>query len=263
MNPVILFRHDYYTEEEMVICQSHIETVSLRAEIPKNSLVIPRYSALPYYNELEKDVSLLGSKLINSYEQFNYIANFDYYEDIKHLTFKSYFHLNELPEGKSFVVKGKTNSRKHEWDSMMFAKDKATAWEIGFKLQNDGLIGRQEIIYREYEPLVTYEILLNGLPATNEFRFFFVYDTLLSYGYYWSNAKDINKTPTNKAFWIVREAANIISKHNNFFTIDVAQKVNGDWVIVEVNSGEMSGLSLINPVQLYENLKLVLNEHSR
>ena len=155
MNPVILFRPDRYTEEEMSIACKYFNVYTNRTEIPDDSLVIPRYSALPYYRELEKDIDNIGSKLINSYQQFNYIADFKYYNDIQEYTFKTYFNSEDLPDRTRFVVKGKTNSKKHEWNTRMFANNKFIAREIASELQKDGLIGYQDIIFREYVPLLT------------------------------------------------------------------------------------------------------------
>lgn len=36
--------------------------------------------------------------------------------------------------------------------------------------------------------------------------------------------------------------------------MDIAQKEDGGWVVVELNDGSMSGLSCIDPDELYNNL---------
>lgn len=102
---------------------------------------------------------------------------------------------------------------------------------------------------------MTYEYLINGLPVTNEYRFFVHHGEILSYGYYWSCAEDINKTISQEGIDLVKKVANIVKFANNFTVIDVAQKSTGDWIIVELNAGEMSGLSLNDPDTLYRNLR--------
>jgi len=256
INPVILFRSDSDTKEELSVAQRYFNVHDTRDSIPSDSLIIPRYSALPYYKELEKDVIILKSQLINSYRQFQWIANFEYYELLQNYTFKTYFRPQDLPDNKQFVVKGKTNSRKHQWNTQCFAESKKKAIDIYCDLKNDSLIGTQDIIFREYVPLKTFEILLNGLPCTNEFRFFFYKDIQLCNGYYWSSAEYPEKAQLDdKAIELVEEVASIVKEFNNFFVIDIAQKEDGDWIMVELNSGEMSGLSLCNPHTLYINLK--------
>ena len=65
MKPVIYFRDSKETEEEFAIASKYFLTVPTRTMIPKDSLVIPRYSALPFYKELQYDTINLGSVLIN------------------------------------------------------------------------------------------------------------------------------------------------------------------------------------------------------
>lgn len=64
MNPVILFRKNEAVEEEFEVAKRFFPVVEHRSDIPTNSLVICRYSALPFNKELEYDVENLGSKLI-------------------------------------------------------------------------------------------------------------------------------------------------------------------------------------------------------
>lgn len=85
MKTKILFRHDYTTEDELAVAKSWLDVTDSRVGL-SNTLVVGRYSVLPFYQELEKDLISQGSRLINSYEQHKYIADFEYYHDIKDLT---------------------------------------------------------------------------------------------------------------------------------------------------------------------------------
>ncbi len=69
MTPVILFRKDYSTEEELEVAKQYFPVVEFRSDVPANSLVIGRYSTLPYYAELEYDLWTKGSKLVNTIHQ--------------------------------------------------------------------------------------------------------------------------------------------------------------------------------------------------
>ena len=46
-----------------------------------------------------------------------------------------------------------------------------------------------------------------------------------------------------------------MSEYANFFVLDLAEKKSGGWVLVEINDGEMSGLSENDPDMLYSNLR--------
>lgn len=262
MKPVIYFRKDFDSEDELNIASQYFDIVEYRAACPPGSLVIPRYSALPYCKELERDLVHIGCEMINSYAQHRWIANFEYYESLKAYTPESWddYTFQDAPEGE-FVVKGRTNSRKFDWDTMMYASTRRRATEISGELMKDGLIGPQGVIYRRYVPLRTYEIGLNGLPFTNEWRFFFYKETMLSYGYYWSSADDeaISKAALSiPAIDKAKEIAAIVSTHVPFFVLDMGETVEGDWILIEVNDGQMSGLSENDPHVLYSKLREVL-----
>lgn len=260
MNASILYRLWDGNEEELEILQRHFDVYHNRSNINCHNLIIPRYSALPFFKELEYDVNKFGSKLINTYSQFKWIADFQYYDVLKQYTFKTYFDPIELPEDKSFVVKGVTNSRKHQWNTHCFAKTKRDAIIIGCELKNDGLISTQQIIYREYEKLKQIDELVNGMPVANEFRFFYYKNKLLENAPYWVNCDKIDQFSMDKdGLEFAQKIADKVCQYNNFYTIDIAQKQNDEWILVELNSGEMSGLCGCDPANLYKNLRKEIN----
>jgi len=262
MTPVILFRPSYQHEEEMAIAKKYFPLYTYRSEIPKNSLVIPRYSALPEYHALEKDCQNLGSKLINSYAEFTWIKDFGYYEDLKDYTPKTWFEW-EIPyidyQGP-FVLKGRTNSRKQQWRTRMYAETRRDAIEIASELANDSLIGPQGIIYREYVPLKVIEMdTIYGLPFANEWRFFYHGTKRLAYGYYWSNANDFSQASIDQVgLDFADKVASIAAEHTTFFVVDIAEKASGGWTMIELNTGEMAGPSEIDLDLLYGNLLATL-----
>lgn len=224
----------------------------------KNDTIICRYGVLPHYQELEKDLNLINSKLINSYEQHLYIANFLYYNDIKKYTPKTWFNYVDIDENVPMVVKGITNSKKMNWDKYMFANNKKEALDKMFLLQEDTYLNNQDIIFRKFEKLKTYEFGINNIPITNEWRFFFLHDQLIDYGYYWSISEQTGVID-NQAILFAKKIGHIISKKVNFYVVDIAQKENGDWIVIEINDGQMSGLSTIPPERFYKNLKKIIS----
>jgi hypothetical protein len=261
MKPIMLFRQDRETYDEIKIAKKYFDVYERRNMIPDNSLVIGRYSLLPYYKELEDDLKDKTCKLLDTYSQFNWVANFEYYNDLQKYTFKTWFSPSEIPKDSGpLVVKGTTNSKKMYWSNKMFAKNREIAIDIACELRSDNLIGQQDIIFRQYEPLVTYEIGLNGLPFTNEWRLFYYKGKLLSKGYYWSTADEPERGKiTDDALKMSQEIADIAKEHCNFYVLDIAEKQSGGWVLVEINYGGQSGLSLNDPDIMYENLAKELN----
>lgn len=271
MKPVILFRHDYTNNDEFeeavkIGCAGGIEVLCSRVAIPKDSLVIGRYSVLPYYSELETDLEILGSKLINSTAQHKHIADFDWYNDISDLTFESWYdwQVTSVPN-VPLIVKGRTNSRKFDWNKLMYAENKIAAINIACELYKDSLIGPQGIVYRRYEPLEVVEVGLSDMPMTNEWRVFFLNGRLVSYGYYWSIVENVEEVAKrlkpgfidDGGLQIAQWAAERLSVP--FVAVDVAKTQEGQWKVVEVNDGQMSGLSTIDPKQFYEALAKVLH----
>jgi hypothetical protein len=46
-----------------------------------------------------------------------------------------------------------------------------------------------------------------------------------------------------------------VSLNIRFWVFDVARKINGDWIVVELNDGQQAGLSDIDPERFYRVLK--------
>jgi hypothetical protein len=256
MSKQILFRKSLAEDGEYEIAAKYFDLSSTRGRLYESMLpIICRYSVLPFYDELETDIFSMGMRLINTYSQHLYIANFDYYYDVECYTPPSWrdSNFNMAPEG-SYVVKGCTNSKKLQWNKYMFSSTKRDAVNIAVALKQDGLIGQQDIIYRKYIPLETFEMALNDLPITNEWRFFYLGTKRLCYGYYWAEMSDIKPSIDNSGIEFADKIAEIISQSINFFVVDIAKTQNGEWILIEVNDGQMSGLSGCNPDELYRNL---------
>jgi len=266
--PVILFREDRDTEEEFIICNSVFgpSVKKYRTEIPNNSLVIGRYSVLPWYKELEEELALNDSCLINNHIQHQWIADVMAWSGdqdlgipgvLDGLTPKSWSTWSRLPDNMSFIVKGRTNSRKWKWNTHMFAKTKQDVSIVARRLLDDAFIGEQGLVVREYIPLRTFDHGINGLPITNEWRCFFLGSKLLAKGYYWACAPETWEYAewTQEAENFVHEAAEKCSKFCNFFVLDIAQREDGGWIVIEVNDGQMSGNSTIDLQELYSSIK--------
>lgn len=262
MNPIIVYRDDVDWKQESEAAERYFPCYNSRLKAKSGDLVIARFSALPFYKEQENDYLSLGAKMINSSFEHNYIADLgNWYFDLQEFTPRTWNNLVDLPENVPFVLKGETNSKKFFFKDLMFAKDKKAAIEVYGRLCADSLLQYQKIYIREYIPLETYMIGLQGLPITKEFRFFCYKDRILSGGYYWSSHVDdlpkvpnINEVPTDFLMKII----NIVKENTNYYVLDVAKTQSGNWILVELNDGSMSGISENDPDVLYRNLKEAL-----
>ena len=271
MKPVILFRQDLDADGEMSTAALHLPVVPYRSQVPPGSLVIARYSALPFYGELERELALGGSVLANTHRQHRWIAElFEWgsaaggvlVED--GLTPRSWDNWAGLPEG-AYVLKGRTNSRKSQWATPMYAPTRADIPRVAARLLDDGMVREQGIVVREYVPLRMLAEGLNGLPVTNEWRVFYWADAgepvFLAAGYYWRGTHPETEALarfTDEARVLAERAAALIAPYARFFVLDVAEKASGGWMVVEVNDGQMSGPGGVDFDTLYRALARVV-----
>lgn len=262
MSHLILYRGTDFEREEKEAADWFFKCTDRRPDITKGDLVIGRYSLWPFYADQAKDIDYVGAKLINNYHQHLYIADLgNYVMDLDRLTPRTWRSLEDLPEKGPFILKGETNSRKSHWKRDMFAETKTDAIMVANRLSDDSLLGQQKLYIRQYEPLVKYMDGVNGMPVTKEFRFFVAYGQLLCGGYYWQNyVDDIGGAPSadEVPMEFLQDVIERVGDQSNFFTIDVGQKLNGDWIVIELNEGQQAGLSCCDPFKLYENLSRVL-----
>lgn len=272
MTPLIYYRKSETPKKELECIQaSSFPSTYLLGNIPNNSLVIPRYSLLPFHKELSEEVSLKNSVLINTPSMHEYVADLEsWYEDLQELTPKSWFRLENVPNEGPFIVKGRTNSRKDRWKNLMYAENKEEAINISCELMCDSLLSKQGIVVRKYEPLVTFDEDVSGRPVTEEFRYFCLDGKILARGYYWSNFSDSLKDAgiypgfSEEADQLVLRALEKIKGKIRFVVVDVAKTVEGKWIVIELNDGCMSGTSDVPLKELYDNLyKGLVDENIR
>ncbi len=267
MLPVIYFRPDIAFEDELSAAKKHFQVAERRTAISSGSLVIPRYSALPFNKELCEDVEALGGKVINTYREHCYVADLrNWYYDLGELTPRTWFALDQIPTEGPFILKGQTNSKKHQWSSHMFASNRYEATEVFTRLAADGFVGYQQIYVRQYVPLVRLADGLNGLPISEEYRFFVLDGQVVDAGFYWSShTADLPRVydPYKEVpAEFINTVISKVSKKIRFWVFDVARKTDGDWIVVELNDGQQSGLSDIDPGRFYQTLKQRLGDQA-
>lgn len=278
MHAVILYRDYDFSQAELAAARPHFDLTNTRMSIKRDDLVIGRYSVLPYYQEQARDINVVGAQLINSYDQHMYVADLRrWYEDLREptsdgamLTPKTWFDSRAMIEDASYdgpyIVKGITNSRKDMWFTHMFAQTKADAMEVAVRLQQDTLISQQPIVFRQYVPLKEYDKSVLGAPIAYEWRFFFAYGELLCGAWYWSSYIDENKPvpPVERVpYAFLGEVNKRIRDKVNFVVVDVAETIDGEFMVVELNDGQMSGPSENNLDLLYKRLRQVVNTRWR
>jgi hypothetical protein len=153
------------------------------------------------------------------------------------------------------IVKDYVKSQKHYWNEAFYipsASDSDAVQRIVsrfIELQgsdlNEGLVFREFI---ELDPIGAHA--KSGMPLTREYRLFFLNGDLLYSAEYW-NADYQNVVPPIERF---TEVAKAVKSH--FFTMDIAKRLNGDWIIVELGDGQVAGLpDNAVPLKFYQALQ--------
>lgn len=140
------------------------------------------------------------------------------------------------------VLKDFVKSRKHEWEEACFipsASDYSAVERVVrrfIELQGDDLaLG---LVFREFVELAELgRHPKSGMPLTREFRLFFANQKLIACFPYWDDVEYGAADVPLAHFGVL--AARVDS---HFFTMDVAQRRDGEWVVVELGDGQVAGL---------------------
>ena len=147
----------------------------------------------------------------------------------------------------------------------MFAPTRRDILPVLCRLRADSSLSDQQIYVRQFVELETFPGVLplfRGLPATQEWRFFLLDGEVLAYGFYWSEHYDelidrgVDLAPAGvEALAFVQEIIGPRLKDKvRFVVADVARHRDGRWILIELNDGCMSGLSMVDPNTLYAAL---------
>lgn len=204
-----------------------------------------------YNSLLERNIELINTP--KEYKFCHYLP--ESYETIKAFTPKTTFKKlysefkiedfqNEINVfgDKPIVIKDYVKSQKHYWNEACFipiASDQKKANSIIRKfieLQDSDL--NEGLVFREF---VELEALTNhsesGMPLTKEFRVFIKNGKVMTIFRYWDEGDYQNVKP------VIEHFEKVIPKiKSNFFTMDIAKKKDGNWIIVELGDGQVAGL---------------------
>ncbi len=221
------------------------------------------------YQRLELALAERGFRLINNtqaYVQCHHLPN--WYPLLESSTPKSVWMpvshgvaLSEVmnllkPFGTSPVIlKDYVKSRKHEWNEACFIPSAADPFAVErvvrrfLELQeddlNEGLVFRKFV---EFEPLATHPI--SGMPLTREYRLFVLDKVVIFRSEYWSEGQyGTDRLPSE------RFAEELAAVPSRFFTADIAKVQHGDWLVIELGDGQVSGLpENADPLKFYQSL---------
>ena len=249
--------HRSMDPDELKIAQKYFTCTPYLSQC--SGTVLARYSAVPFYKDTEAEINMLGGRLLNTYSEHQYIAHMDWaFDCLVGMTPKTYDSWYGLPEGQ-YIIKGCTTSKKHNWSTHMYCPTVKDIPIVASRLLDDQYISEQGLVVREYIPLKKLDEGVNGLPITNEYRTFWLVvggiPKCLCSGFYWASVYEGEVGGLSQKAWeVLNQAAQAMAEHAIFFVLDIAETSTGDWIIIEVNDGQQSGLCGCDADELYQRL---------
>jgi hypothetical protein len=220
----------------------------------------------PTYATLHTELLARGIHLINdpaAYLHCHYLP--EWYDELRDVTPRSVWLDQEsglsmeriLPAAASlgptpFIVKDYVKSRKHEWDEACFipsALDQAAIERVvGRFMELQGVDLAGGLVLREFVELASIgRHPRSGMPLSLEFRLFILDGTVLATAPYWEVGDYQETAPPLE--WCEEIAHRVPSR---FFTMDVARRIDGTWIVVELGDGQVAGLpERMDPEQFY------------
>ena len=210
-------------------------------------LTLSQYQNL-FKGLLEKNIELINSP--EEYKHCHYLP--ESYNKIESKTPKSSW-TTELTDdavvqittsfgSNPIILKDFVKSEKHNWEDACFISDASDFSKVKPVIEkfielrgsslNEGLVFRQ---FEELEFLAEHS--KSGMPLTKEFRLFFAFNKLVSVFEYWAEGEYGETKPELEEFKQIAKNIN-----SNFFTMDIAKKKNGEWIIMELGDGQVAGL---------------------
>lgn len=121
--------------------------------------------------------------------------------------------------------------------------------------RNDSILHWQQFVCREFVPLRPVNVEMGPkIPASFEFRAFWWRGRLAAAGPYFGGFADYSWTASERsaALEVAGKAAARLSPA--FIVVDVAQTIEGKWIVIEVNDAQESGRGGVNAVELWQNV---------
>lgn len=240
----------YSPGESAAVSEHFGENASQRiTDIPRGSVVVPRFRMLPFGRELQSDVEAMGAELVNSYHQHRNVADiFAWCHLLDELTAPVYdaddgYH--HLREG-AYIVKGETNSLKNDWFGSFYAPSLADLPAVVDRVHNDGFLSSQRTVIRPFQDFRQIGSGVDGRPVFHERRVFVLDGAVISEGFYWSSHPECSgvEAQSSAAYSeVLDEAVSRTAHLARFYVIDMSEHEDGRWSVVELNDGVMAGLS--------------------
>lgn len=222
---------------------------------------IARLGATSDYEKRYKYFKDLNIELIHSPEEYNKTSYLPYwYPLIKDFTPKSIVFevtpsVSDIENEFNWPVflKGERQTSKHQRKlSIIESPDQFK--EVMEIWKRDEILHWQKVVCRKFLKLrIVHDNEKASMPKSFEFRTFWWKDQCAGFGPYWKSKNySLNETEEIEMLSVGKNVAK--SLNVSFLVIDMAMTEAGDWIAIEVNDGQDSGYTGVNPYFMWKNL---------
>ena len=155
--------------------------------------------------------------------------------------------------GGDIIIKDYVKSEKGNPDLFILSKD-LTNEEFSNRVERfvaeRGKLFNKGLVFKSVEKLKKYQ------EQTNEWRMFFLNHKLVICNQNSDNPISVTAPSADTIELFENLIKNVES---NFFTVDIAEKEDGSWMVLELGDGQVSGLPLLgDALGFYNNLNIIL-----
>lgn len=243
-----------------------------RGPLPTTEVeVVARVGAFDDYAHTYAELLSQGLRLVNSPEQHLRATRLPrWYPLLEGLTPKSmWFSAPPEPEvieaelGWPVFMKGERQTSRHKRSLSIIAGPQQLR-EALKSYAEDPRLCWQDIVCRRLAPLRPVEDPdPERIPSSFEFRSFWWRGELAGIGRYWWQGRDysLSRSEERLAVAMAREAARRVDVP--FLVVDVAQQIDGTWIVVECNDGQESGYAGASPFAMWQAVADLENLETR
>lgn len=240
--------------------RNHFECRSVIDEI--KAPVLLHIGAVEDYAGIEEMLEKMGMKLLVTEGEHLRCSTIEgWYPILRNQTpFTKIY--DELPQVENLLqdfsfpifIKGNRQTNRHK-KSQCIIEDVKAYERLRKEWNKDHILSWQKVAVREYVPLQTIDATSypDMVPLSYEFRFFYFEGKCMTYGPYWTMGRQYTleeeelEEVLNLTDWAA-EQLDVI-----FPAIDVAKTASGEWIIIEVNDAQESGMAGANPMTLWNH----------
>lgn len=237
-------------------------------QLPPSITAVARIGAIDDYENFYQELSKDGIQLIHTPDEHLKSSELPYwYPILSDLTPRSIWfserpNIKQITEAFEFplFLKGSRQTSRHQRSLSII--ENADALEDALKQYAlDPILHWQQIVCREYVELRPIgEAHHEQIPASFEFRTFWWRGELVGAGRYWID-KHYQWTAQEQEDALDVARTTVQRLNVPFLVVDVAQGVDGRWILIECNDAQESGYADISPFNLWKNILAI--EHKR